>query len=353
LLAEQVAAHNAACAAPDRLTLTERRREGKNAAWALSDQAGSLTTEFEYLVWDDLVRQHWISNPLAMLASAVEAYHYILRHRDRPLERMVPGGSRFTLYAPGLALILLPLLFALIGWGVLRLWLGDGAALALALAAGTGLSLFILKRMHSLWILRFVIFNDLLARRRVAPALWDRLDAFAARLDAALGEDWDEVLFVSHSNGAVLSVPVMARLLALRGGALPPHYAMATLGGCIQFLAARRDAVWFAQDLDSLGQGGFLWLDIGSLTDGACVPLVDPCLGRPVPRPAGLVQLSPRWFKYCDPAKYQARRRDKYLTHFDYLRRLDRPSALDYLGLTAAARPLAASIAAFEAEQNG
>jgi hypothetical protein len=43
--------------------------------------------------------------------------------------------------------------------------------------------------------------------------------------------------------------------------------------------------------------------------------------------------------------------RDKYLTHFDYLRRLDRPSPLDYLGLTASPRPLAASIAAFATER--
>ena len=144
----------------------------------------------------------------------------------------------------------------------------------------------------------------------------------------------------------------MARLLDLfeGTGSLPPHFALVTLGSCTQLPACRRDALWFAALLDRLGVGGFRWLDIGSPTDGACAPLVAPCQGRKVTRPPGLVQVSPRWFRYCDPATYRAHLRDKYQTHFDYLRRLDRPSPLDFLGLTCAPHPLAQSIAAFEAE---
>lgn len=352
LLAEQVAAHNASCASQDRLTLTDRRRAGPNNRWDLADAGGRMHTEFEFLVWDDLVRAHWPNNPLAILAQTFAAYRHTLAHKDPAIEALAPGGSRFTLYAPGISLIALPLLFAAVFWGVAQVWLGGWLALGLAVAGGLGLSLAIFHRMNSLWILRFVIFNDRLARQKVGPAVWERLEAFAQRLSAVLDEDCDEVLFVSHSNGTVLAIPVLAKVLEQRGGALPEHFAMVTLGGCMLFMAGRRDARWFGQALDGLSQAQpFLWLDLASITDGACAAGVDPFSGREHGAPSGLIQLSPRWFTYCDPARYQARRRDKYTTHFDYLRRLDRPSALDYLGLSAAPRPLAASIAAFEAER--
>ncbi len=352
LLAEQVVAHNATADPAAQLSLGNRRKVGANAGWTVTAATGAMVAEHEFLVWDDLVRRHWINRPPALLWHAIIAYAQVFMHLDPALQRRVPRGSLITLYFPGAAVLGLPLLLVVLGWGLGRHWLSDGLALALALIAGVGLAVWLVKKLHSLWLLRFVIFNDLLARRRVDPAVWDRIDAFAARIEAVFSEDWDEVLFITHSNGSILSVPVMARVLQRLAGNIPPHFALVTLGGCIQLLAARRDAAWFAADLDVLGQGGFCWLDIGSLTDGACVPLVSPCIGRAVERPAGLVQMSPRWFRYCDAAKYAARRRDKYLTHFDYLRRLDRASALDYLGLTAAARPLAASIAAFEAEQH-
>jgi hypothetical protein len=177
-----------------------------------------------------------------------------------------------------------------------------------------------------------------------------RLDEFAATIAASLDEDYDEVLLVTHSNGSILAMPVMARLLELRGGELPEHFSLVTLGGSIPLVGFRRDARAFHAVLDRVGAASFRWLDIGSITDGASIPLVNPCLSRPVGPPPGLKQLSPRWHRYCDPATYQARRADKYLTHFDYLRRLDRPSALDYIGLTCEPRPLAQSIAAFEAD---
>jgi hypothetical protein len=345
LLAEQIA--------PDGpFTLTERGRRGKNAIWTLRARDGSVESEQEFLVWDDLVRAHWLTRPWDLLRHAVVAYWRLLRHLDKPLERKVPDGSRFTLYYPGATFLGLPLILALVSFLAMRGLVGWGA-IPFAAGAGLGLAWWLLRKIHSLWLLRFVIFNDQLARREVSPKVWERIEAFAQRIAAVLDEQWDEVVFVSHSNGTVLAVPIMARLLELRGGVLPAHFAMVTLGGCVQLLAARRDAAWFGQALDALGQGGWLWLDMGSPTDGACVPLVEPCLGRAVARPEGLVQLSPRWFRYCDSANYAARRRNKYQTHFDYLRRLDRPSALDYLGITGSARGLAASIAAFEAENHG
>ncbi len=62
-----------------------------------------------------------------------------------------------------------------------------------------------------------------------------------------------------------------------------------------------------------------------------------------------LVHLNPRFYKFYDSATYHGGLANKYEIHFDYLRVGDRVSPLDYPSLTATARPIEASVAAFEA----
>ena len=318
-----------------------------------SDGAGF--TQFQFLAWDDIVRLHWPKGGLNLVGRMLAAYwRYLTQGRWRETGS-VPRGSKIALIFPGMVLgraALKIMALACLILIPLFLWLHWPWPLALlpAAAIGIGVSLAQVERSNALWLLRFILFNDMLARERTEPVLAGRLDEFAARISACLDEDWDEVLLVTHSNGSILAMPVMARLLALRGGNLPEHFSLVTLGGSIPLVGFRRDARAFHIDLDRVASAKFRWLDIGSLTDGASIPLVNPCLTRPVGPPPGLIQLSPRWHRYCDPATYAARRADKYLTHFDYLRRLDTPSPLDYIGLTCAPRPLTDAIAAFEAE---
>lgn len=335
----------------DAATISDARRKGGNVHWTVEDESGRYRTAFEFLVWDDLVRHHWIKGGFALLGHGMVAYWNFLRQIDWRMARPVPRGSKFTLFYPGLSMLLIPLLIMGLLGGILSFLIPAVIAFPLGLAAGIGATPFFLRRIHSLWLMRFIIFNDLLAREATSPALTERLTRFVDTIDRALDDpEWDEIIFLTHSNGAMLAVPILADLLRRRGGSLPGHFSMVTLGGMIQLIACRRDATRFREQLDGIAAGDYRWLDLGSLTDGASIPLVDPCIGRPSPRPPGLIQLSPRWFRYCDPATYAKRRRDKYETHFDYLRRLDRPSPLDYVGLTCGDRPLPLSIAAFEAE---
>ena len=332
LLAQQVAEHAARGGEPEGLlTLSARARAG----WALRDAAGRVAVDYEFLAWDDLVRAAWLRSSARVMVRGACAYARMLWWMDWGLARRCPKGSWQAALMPGAGGIAAVLVLVLLGLG----WWLAAAAVGLAGLGAVWL-------VPSLWLMRFVIFNDGLARDGLGADLEARLGVFAGRIEAALNEDWDEVLLVTHSNGAILAVPLVDRLAQK-----PEHFALVTLGSCIPFVGLRRDAGWFHAMLDRMG--GFLWLDIGSPTDGACAPLVPPCLGRAVERPEGLVQVSPRWFAYCDPAGYPARRRDKVQTHFDYLRRMDRASPLDYLGLLASARGLAQSIAAFEGERHG
>ncbi|HZV09303.1 MAG TPA: hypothetical protein VFF94_06075, partial [Novosphingobium sp.] len=188
--------------------------------------------------------------------------------------------------------------------------------------------------------------NDRCARR--LPADLDaRLTLFAQAVEEALAQEaWDEVLLVAHSQGAVWAVEVLARVLARRGGALPAGFALVTLGGCIPLLAARRDAAGFAAALARVRAADPAWLDLASPADGACAGLMPPGSAPPPPR---FTQRNPRWYRYAATRGGQ----DRLAVHFNYLRRLDRPSPLDYPALALAAQPLAASIAAFDAAHAG
>lgn len=333
-------------------TVSARRRVAGDVSWDVTATDGSFETSHEFLVWDDLVRRHWVKGPKALIISTLRAYANFSRRIDWKAARIVPRGSKITLFYPGASMFLLPILVALILGPVLAIVLPWPVAVVLAVGIAIAITPPVMQRLHSKWLLRFIIFNDMVARQATDPALDTRLARFTERVEKVLAEDWDEILFLTHSNGSILAMPIMADLLDRRTTPLPDHFTLVTLGSTIQLVALRRDAAAFRAILKRVAAHSFRWLDIGSPTDGACIPLVDPCNGTGVNRPPGIVQFSPRWFRYCDPANYAKRRLNKYETHFDYLRRLDTPSPLDYIGITCGDRPLAASIDAFR-QDNG
>lgn len=351
LYAEQAAVY--AANSGHAVTVGERERVGKgNSRWTISDTTSDAETELVFLGWDDVIRGHWVKNPASLLARSLGAYWHFTRNMDWQRTLRFPRGSLIAFYYPGASAILLPILFGLILWllfgFLLDFPLDIGAAAVTAIAVAT----VIIRKIESFWLLRFIIFNDSLARSKADPAIEQRLDEMAATIHAALAEPVDELLFVTHSNGSIMAVPIMARLLAMNGGRMPAHFALMTLGSCIPLIGCRRDSARFHAQLETLAEGDFLWLDLGSITDGACVALIDPCGSCITTERPALHVLSPRWFKYCDPTTYDARRRNKYEVHFEYLRTFDRISPLDYIGVTSGAQPLVRSIEAFKAENS-
>jgi len=323
---------------------------GGNNSWAISDNDGQAETEIIFLGWDDIIRAHWVKNPLRLLGRSLKSYIAFSRQMDWRHGRKFPRGTLIAFYYPGVSSILLPILMTLLLWAVMAQLMDWPWSVLAALAAGIGTASFIIRKIQSFWLLRFIIFNDSLASNDPDPLIEKRLDEMAATINAALEEPYDEVMFATHSNGSILAVPIMQRLLALNDGKMPDKFALMTLGSCIPLIGCRQDSVRFHGQLEKVAAGEFLWLDLGSLTDGACIPLIDPCGSCETPERPTMHVLSPRWFRYSDPETYDARRKNKYETHFDYLRTFDRLSPLDYIAVTSGPRPLRESIAAFQAE---
>lgn len=333
------------------VTVGERERSGKgNSRWTVSDSTSDAETDFAFLGWDDVIRAHWVKNPAQLLLRSLTSYWGFTRGMDWDRTRRFPRGSLIAFYYPGASAILLPLLFGLLLWLAFGLLLDFPWDLAAATVTAIAVAAVIIRKIESFWMLRFIIFNNSLASGKPDPVIEQRLDEMAATINAALADPNDELLFITHSNGSIMAVPIMERLLAMNGGTMPPHFALMTLGSCIPLIGCRRDSKRFHAQLEAVANGHFLWLDLGSITDGACIALIDPCGSCATDERPTLHILSPRWFKYCDPATYDARRRNKYEVHFEYLRTFDRISPLDYIGVTSGGRPLVQSIDAFKAE---
>ena len=329
-----------------------RKLPPHSAAWTIRDEQADADTDYVFLGWDDVVRAHWVKNPLGLLGRSIIAYGNFTRLVDWSIVHRFPWGVKFAFYYPGISTILLPILFGLLLAVPLIGLLGWGWGTLASVVAGIAIAMFVVRKIQGFWLLRFIIFNDILASDRLPADVDDRMAAFADIIRASFDEPWDEILVVTHSNGSILAVPIMAQLLDACGGKLPHNFSLVTLGSSIPLIGARRDSRRFRALLDKVGAGDFRWLDVNSITDGACIAGIDPCIGGSEIRRARLFQMSPRWFRYCDPASYQARRRNKYETHFDYLRTFETISPLDYIAFSTGARPLEQSIAAFKAENH-
>lgn len=317
--------------------------------WQVANAAREVETEYSFLRWDDIVRDAWIRNPFALAARAFRAYRDNIRFLDFAKGKTLGKGPLITLFYPPVFTILLPLLAALPIALVAAIWLPWWAALGLGLALGIAIARPLLVKMHAPWLLRFFVFNSELGGGEADPRIEARLDAFADEIIAGFSGGWDEILLLTHSNGSILSVPLMVRLVQNTGGKLPATFAFVTMGHCIPLVACRSDAVRFKAQLRTLAGHDFRWIDIGSPPDGAAYSGVNPMLlVAPEARPQ-MELLSPRFHLFYDPDTYHKGYANKYEVHFDYLRTGDRVSELDWPSLVATERPIARAIAEFKA----
>lgn len=315
--------------------------------WTIRDDTADVTTDYSFLRWEDIVQRAWIRRPWTLARRVAGTYWQHWRLIDFKTARKLGRGPLITLFYPPLLAVLLPLLIALPIVLLGSIWLPWWLVLIVALPIGVAIAAPVLTRFHVMWLLRFFVFNGDLSRPQGDALLAERLDGFADQIAASLDDAADEVLLVTHSNGAILGMSLMRRLLDRRGGAMPANFTLVTLGHSIPLVACRRDAGWFHDDLRAIAQHDFRWIDIGSPPDGTAYCGVNPLLlqtAAPVPQ---VELLSPRFHKFYDPETYHKGWRNKYEIHFDYLRVGDHLSPLDFPSLMTADRTIQQSVAAF------
>ncbi len=313
----------------------------------------AVHTAFEFLRWDDIVRDHWPRNPAVLALDLVATT--LLYLRSGALWKMfkLSWPPVVALVVP--FLILLGLVFvlplaAVAGWAVGRAtgsWpAGVAVALALCAAALAGARLAE-QRLNMRWLLRSYAFTGRQGTRGW-PVLEARLDAFgqaiaqrvARAASGGVDDACDEVLIVAHSSGSIMAVSALARALALdpqltqRG----PRVSLLTLGHWTPLLSSLPHARAFRAELARLAHDVALdWVDFTAPADGCCFALTDPtsAAGEASTRTDHPRLLSPRFAAMFSPATYAEIKRDRFRLHFQYLMATELPGDYDYVAITA------------------
>ncbi len=342
------------------ITLQPSAQADKQANANANEHAnsGEVSTHFEFLRWDDIVRSHWPKN-LAHLLWGVLATSWLFVSTGAAWRALKlawpPVMAMFSAFVLLCAVLLGTPLLAV---GVFMAAVPATGPWLAAVASGAVCAFWVLsgrlleKKYSMLWLMRSYTFTAQQAQGRV-PEIDARLEQHAAtvlqRIEAGMD---DEVLVVGHSSGAMLAASVLAKVVrrAPVTGAGKPTVSLLTLGHCMPMLGCLPQARAFRDDLQILASApGFDWVDFTAPADGCCFPLVDPlaACGVHAAVPDRPKRLSPRFAEMFDAAAYSHLRRDKFRVHFQYLMASAKPVPYDYFAITAGAKTLAARFSSF------
>jgi hypothetical protein len=323
------------------------RSEAQGDTWSVEADWGStsVSTEYRFLAWDDIVREHWEPNLFKLLFECIKASaQYVKCGAFRSL-RQTFRGPLYTVLYPVAYFLLLITASLLFGYGVAH-FVGAAfpiGALALLPAVAVGGGIFfagtrIAERVGILWLLRIYLFVYKWGAQGV-PALEARMNRFAETIVRDQAEHpCDEVLVVGHSVGSMVAVSVAAHLAETLPAAHRKNLTLLTLGQCIPLLSLVPAATAFRQALARLAQAKDIpWLDMHARADSLCFSQANPLdasgvAGQKIGRPVKQVV---RPFRMFDAAEYARIRRDKLRLHFQYLMASAHPDEYDYFRMTA------------------
>lgn len=338
-----------------RVGARQRNTQG-NSLWqikAVSPDGSACETTYEFLRWDDIVRQYWPRSIWRLLMDMLFAYRLMWASGEIAT---VWRLSRKTLIALAYPLVVLGggLVFSLLAgsatvaglarWGALS-WLAGGGGIATVALMLWGI-LKLEGRLNTTWLVRIFSFSGRHACGQLA-ALETRIDQVATELARKIrANDVDEILVVGFSVGSILAVSAVARAFAddaLRSAShhqgIWPTVSLLTLGHCIPMLGLAPQAQAFRHELGVLAQTNALnWIDFSSTTDWGSFALVDPVTACRLDLPAGSkvnpTIRSPRFHTVFTPATYTSIRRNKRRMHMQYLMAGELLSDYDYFAIT-------------------
>lgn len=333
------------------VTVGARSRLGEHvSAWNVEgewdDQA--VSTQYQFLHWDDLVRRHWVSSVPRLVLSALAAYgHYIGSGAFGRLSRTFRGPFYSALYP--LAYLLLLLMLA-VGCGLavkstLALVAGNAWLAGLA-GIGAGAALFcggitLANQLAVFWLLRIYRFVQSWGKREPEDVK-ARIDALAEWVRQDLdASPCDEALVVGHSVGSIVGVSLAARLADALTPAQRRRVTLVTLGQCIPLLSLLPSAKAFRRDLQRLSEEREMqWLDMNARADSLCFSQANPLdisgiTGAGIGRPTAQVV---RPFRMFGKKEYAQLKRSKQRLHFQYLMASALPNEYDYFRMTAGPR---------------
>jgi len=327
------------------LEIGKRRRSGRLAnAWTITANGGKTVTEYEFLRWDDIIRNRWPKNELELLKSAVPTYWVFFKSNLVGRLLKIAWPSALTVSYPIIAflgLLLLGLLLAVLSGILLPLY--AGIPLAAGILVGTiRLGRWLDDRFRSFWLLRVYSAMQPWAYGKI-PEIDDRLREFAADMVSKIrASDAEEILLVGHSVGTILTIPLVTELLKLEPdlGRDGRTFALISLGNCLPLVSLLPGSGKLRDDLRTVATAsGVRWLDFSARRDGASVTQVDPLRVSGISRPEGIPvrpqQFPVRIVKMFPPAVYNVIKKDIFRIHFQYIMAGELLTEYDFFAITA------------------
>ena len=331
------------------LSLSPKTTEGPYG-WHVDSQIDGVETQtdFEVLVWSDIVRGSMEQGIIATYGLLVRtAWTYISTGALFRLMRLRKGPVIAALY-PVLFLLVQLLVALLAGYGLYR-------ALGLVLPWLAALVGFAVVPALLHWFkardnkfFAYYLMHDYAysasTKGSNPPELEARMAEFATQIGEALQSDVDEVLVVGHSSGAHLAVSVISDIL--RGGSMVkdgPSLSFLSLGQVVPMVSFLPNANRLRGDLHFLSQQeNLFWLDVTAPGDGCAFALCDPI------HVTGVAPEVKRWplvisaafTQTLSPARWTELRWRFFRLHFQYLCAFDRPGDYDYFQITAGPKRL-------------
>lgn len=301
----------------------------------------------EVLAWADIIGGSMRRTIPATYGQMLRtAWIYVSTGALFRLGRLRKGPTLAALY-PVVMLSMQAVLAVLAGWG-----LGFGVAWVVpggwgvlpGVAAGLGLTVALLRAFQrwDRWFLAYYLMHDYAfsaGLRGAYPAvLTARMEVFRERILAAMADDWDEVLVVGHSSGAMLGVSILADLLRDGVPARGPALSLLTLGHVVPMVSFLPEAKKLRGDLAYLSvQGRICWVDVTAPGDGCAFALCDPVAVSGV-APEGKrwpLVISCAFTRTFSPERWRKMRFRWFRLHFQYMCAFDRPGDYDYFRVTA------------------
>lgn len=330
---------------------SRERSSHMSSNWQIRAGAGDLQTEthYEFLHWDDIVRNHWTRSEIRILVDYFYVAWVYLSSGALLRVLKVSWPPFVTAIFPLVILLIITGLASGSGVGIYQLTVLAGlpywacyvaglAAFGLVIQCGRKFE----QRMNTYWLLRIYTFS---AKQGLGnlPDLEARLTELARHLVMEVKDsDADEILIVGHSTGTIMATTILARAITMFPELLQqgPRISLMTLGQCIPIVSLLPQAQQFRDVLLTLAQAEKLdWIDFTAPTDGACFALVDPITVSGIsqvnsnePKPK---LLSPRFAKIFSPESYAKIRHDWYRNHFQYLMASEKAGEYDYFAITA------------------
>lgn len=334
------------------LELSAKAAGGGPYGWHVAGaiEGGQTQTDFEVLVWSDIVRDSMEQGIFGTYLQLVRtAATYIGSGALWRLMRLRKGPVIAALYP--VLFLLVQLVFALlVAWGIgalIGIWLPDWVGLLGLAVVPPILNWF--KKKDGKFFAYYLMHDYAYSARSKGedpPELEARMEEFADRIAEALHEDVDEVLVVGHSSGAHLAVSILADLI--RDGRVPktgPALSFLSLGQVVPMVSFLPKAYRLRADLAYLCQRDELtWVDVTAPGDGCAFALCDPVAVSGVAPEAGKrwpLVVSAAFTQTLSEARWAELRWRFFRLHFQYLCAFDRPGDYDYFRITAGPKTLA------------